>query len=75
MAHYHVEIGYRTKRSAVAVGMTVKAFGPDEAEEIAREYVIGKRAARQWRFTDIREATAADISLGVFDPARQGRNS
>lgn len=65
MAHYHVEIGYRTKRGGVAVGMTVKAFGPDEAEEYAREHVIGKRSARQWAYTRIREATDLDIRLGV----------
>lgn len=67
MAHYHVEVGYRTKRGGVAVGMTVKAFGPDEAEEFAREYVIGKRPTRKWVYTDIREATASDISLGVVN--------
>ena len=67
MAHYHAEVGYRTKRGGTAVGLTVKAFGPDEAEDVAREYVIGKHRARQWIFTKIREVTASDISLGVLN--------
>lgn len=71
MAYYHVEIGYRTKRSAIAEGMTIKAFGPDEAEEVARARVLDKYPARQWCFTDIREATEADISLGVISSQNQ----
>jgi hypothetical protein len=67
MACYHVEVGYRTKRGGVAVGMTVKAFGPDEAEYFARDYVIGKHRARRWVFTDIREATETDIRIGVVN--------
>lgn len=67
MAYYHVEVGYRTKRGGVAMGMTVKAFGPDEAEEIARERAIGKHRARRWVFTNIREAEASDIALGVVN--------
>ncbi len=67
MALYHVEIGYKTKRSACAVGMTVKAFGPDEAEGFAREKIVGKYPARKWCFSDVREATEGDIACGVFE--------
>lgn len=67
MAYYYIEVGYRTKRGGVALGMTVKAFGPEEADEIAREKAIGRSKARQWIYSDIREATVADISLGVVN--------
>lgn len=55
MAKYRVEIGYRTKSGGVAVGMTIDAFGPDEAEEIAREKVLKGYPARKWAYSDIRE--------------------
>jgi hypothetical protein len=74
MAFYHVEIGYRTKRGGVCLGMTVKAFGPDEAEEIARKRTLHGYPARKFAFSRIREATASDLRIGVFDEtvARNG---
>lgn len=69
MAFYRIEIGYRTKRGGVAVGMTVKAFGPEEAEEYAQERILGKYPSRKWAYTYICEATKSDICLGVFDAA------
>ena len=65
MAPYHVEIGYRTKRGGVAIGMTVEAFGPDEAEEMAREKILIGYPARKFCFSHIRKATKSDIALGV----------
>lgn len=74
MAYYHVEIGYRTKRGGVALGMTVKAFGPDEAEEIARDQVLKGYPARRWCFTKVREADAADIRIGVVNEPSHARS-
>ncbi len=56
MASYHVEIGYRTKRGGVAEGMTIEAFGPDEAEEIAREKVLKGHPARKFAYASVRES-------------------
>lgn len=67
MAFYHVEIGYRTKRGGVALGMTVKAFDADEAEEIAKDRTLKGYPARKWAYTSTREADASDISLGVVN--------
>lgn len=67
MAYYHVEIGYQTKRGGVALGMTVKAFDPDEAEGIARDHTLKGYPARKWRFSNVREADAADIRIGVVN--------
>jgi len=67
MAYYHVEIGYKTKRGVAALGMTVKAFNDEEAEEIARERAIGKSKVRKWCYSEVREATESDIRLGVVN--------
>jgi hypothetical protein len=66
MANYRVEIAYRTKRGGVCVGMTVAAFGPDEAEEIATARIITPYKARKFAFCRISEATAQDIAMGVI---------
>lgn len=67
MAFYHVEVGYRFKKrkTGEAVGMTVEAFGPDEAEEMVRERYVDKYPSRIWVFTKIREATPSDMALGI----------
>lgn len=57
MAFYNVEIFYRTKRNGTACGMMVEAFGPDEAEEIARDHVLKGYPARQWVGSNITEVT------------------
>lgn len=69
MAFYHVTIGYSTKRGGVALGMTVEAFDPDHAEDIARAKALDGYPARKWRFSNVREATADDMFLGIV---RQG---
>lgn len=66
MAHYHVQIGYATKRVGTELGMTVEAFGPDEAEEVAKTWALDGHPARKWHYTKIREATASEIACGVF---------
>jgi len=58
MPKYHVEIGYRTKRGGVAVGMEVEAFGPDEAEEIAHDKILKGYPRRKWQFTKVMAAGA-----------------
>lgn len=65
MATYHVDVAYKTKRQAVCFGMTVEAFGPDEAEEIARNRVLKGYPARKFCWSKVSEATPADIALGV----------
>lgn len=66
MAFYHVEVGYRTKRGGVALGMTVEAFGPDEAEGMARQKALTGYRARKFCYSVVREATESDIALGVI---------
>ena len=65
MAYYHVELGYYTKRGGVALGMTVKAFGPDEASEFVEGKYLRPYKARKFGFCRVREATPEDMSLGV----------
>lgn len=67
MAFYRVEIGYRTKRRGVALGMTVKAFNDEEAEQIARDKAIKGYPARKWCYSDVREADPTDINNGVVN--------
>jgi hypothetical protein len=67
MPSYHIEVGYRTKRGGVAVGMTVFGFDQDEAEEFAKRHILHKHPARKWAFTRTYEAIEADIRLGVFN--------
>lgn len=69
MAFYHVEVGYTVgkRKTGVALGMTVKAFGPDEAEEIAIERTLEGKANRKWHFSKVREADSDDIKLGVVN--------
>lgn len=55
MAKYHVRIGYTTQRGGTDIGMDVDAFGPDEAEEIAKDKIIKPYAARTWRYTKVSE--------------------
>ena len=70
MAFYHVEVGYVVgkRKTGVAVGMTVKAFNDEEADEIAREIALGGKKNRKWHYSDVREATKSDIALGVINP-------
>jgi hypothetical protein len=56
---YHVTIGYRTKRSSVAIGMDVEAFNDNEAEQIAHDHVLKGFPARKWSFTKIGPATGS----------------
>lgn len=67
MAYYHVTLGYRTKRGGVSIGMTVKAFGPDEAVEIAQKKYLHPFKARKFSSSNVKEADASDISLGVVN--------
>lgn len=69
MAFYHVEIGYTVgkRKTGVALGMTVKAFNDEEAEGIARERALEGKKNRKWHYSDVREATEADIALGVVN--------
>ena len=75
MAYYHVEIAYRTKRSGTVVGMTVKAFDPDEAVEIARADILGGYPARQFAYSNVREATETDIGLGVINERKDAADN
>lgn len=68
MAYYKVTLGYKTKRGGVAMGMTVKAFEPDEAVELVKKHHLYPYKARQFCFSDVREADADDIALGVANP-------
>jgi hypothetical protein len=69
MAYYHVEVGYVVgkRKSGVALGMTVKAFDAEEAEEIARKHALAGKKNRKWHFSNTREATESDIKLGVIN--------
>ena len=70
MAYYYVQLGYRFKkrRTGEAVGMTVKAFGPDEARELVEEKYLHPYPAREFAFCNVREATPEDMALGVANP-------
>lgn len=68
MAYYRVELGYKTKRGGVALGMTVKAFGPEQAEELVREKYLDPYPARQFAFCKISEADEHDMAMGVANP-------
>jgi hypothetical protein len=56
MARYRVEIGYRTKREAICLGMEIEAFNDTEAEEKAIAKHITPYPARRWVFTRVTEA-------------------
>lgn len=70
MAHYYVKLGWRyaKRKGGVAIGMTVKAFGPDEAVDLVRERYLDPYPARRFAFSDVREATPDDMALGVANP-------
>ncbi len=53
MNTYRVEVGYKTKREAVSLGMTIKAYSEDEAEDKALEKALKGYPARKWMFTRI----------------------
>lgn len=67
MAFYRVELGYYTKRGGVEMGMTVKAFGPDQAQEYAEDKYISRYPARKFAYCKISEATEQDIKLGYSE--------
>lgn len=69
MAFYHVEVGYTVgkRKTGIAIGMTVKAFNDEEAEEIARERALEGKKNRKWHYSNTREATAADIACGIVN--------
>jgi hypothetical protein len=48
---WRVELGYRTKRGGVALGMTIDADNADDAEEIAKAKHIAPYRARKWVYT------------------------
>ena len=73
MAYYRIELGYRTKRGGVSLGMTVKAFDPDEAQDIARARHIDPFKARKFCFAHITEATKSEIEQGVINEGRLER--
>ena len=60
MAYYRVRVGWKTKRGGVDAGMCVKAFGPDEAREIAVNHEMKGHPARKLAYTVIEEATHPD---------------
>lgn len=61
MAKYHVEVGYRTKRGGVALGMDVEAFDPEQAEEIAERKALKGYPARKWCYTKVSEGVTTTI--------------
>jgi len=63
MAKYHVEVGYRTKRGGVALGMEVEAFGPEEAEEIAERKTLKGYPARKWCYTKVSESNTTTVRM------------
>ena len=69
MAYYYVEIAYRfaKRKGGVSTGMTIKAFGPDEAEQIARDMELKGKPSRKFAWSRIREATESDKKLGVIN--------
>jgi hypothetical protein len=56
MAKYRVDVGYKTKREAISLGMEIEAFNDTEAGEIAEAKVLKGYPARKWVFTRVSEA-------------------
>lgn len=66
-ACFRVEVGYRTKRGGVCLGMTVKAAYEDEADAKARKIALDGYPARKWCFSRVSKATRHDIAMGVSE--------
>lgn len=73
MAYYYVELAYRfaKRKTGVRTGMTIRAFSPDEAEEIVRDKLLKGFPARRFAWSKIREATPNDMKLGVVNEGKQ----
>jgi hypothetical protein len=71
MATYYVQVGYKTKRGGVELGMDVEAFSPEDAEESGKDRALKGYPARKWCYTRVREANNLKGQCVISTPARQ----